>query len=263
MGAEGKVALITGASSGIGEAVARRFAREGMKLMLAARRVDKLEALAQELGNGALAVRCDVSDPADAKAAVARALEAHGRLDVLINNAGVNDYGLFHNKPVEVFEKIIRINILGAIYVLRAAIEPMRAARSGHIVNVASTAGHIGVPHMAVYSASKFALVGLTQALRIENRNSGVTLTAFCPGTVDTAMADGLIDKIGTASLFPPKTAEQVAEKIFRTLARPRPEVLFGETPAPLVRLAKLFPGLADRLTYTSMKKYGPFEFED
>lgn len=142
---------------------------------------------------------------------------------------------------------------------IHAVLPMMKKQGSGHIVNVASVAGHLGVPNMAVYCASKFGMVGLTQALRMELYKTGITLTALCPGTVATPMAEKALRNPKLAKRLRPKSADQVAELIVKSCVTKPPEIIYGEIPGTILKLTKFFPRLTDWLTYTAVKIYRPF----
>jgi len=258
---QGKTVLVTGASSGIGRAAARAFGAQGCRLALAARRADKLASLAEELkaeGVEALVLTCDVRDRAQAREAVDAVCRRWGQLDILLNNAGVHDLGAFERQELDRIEDIVRTNLFGTMYMSHAALPGMRRRGSGHIVNVASIAGLAGVPWMSVYCASKFAVVGFTESLRRELHGSGVRLTAFCPGTVDTAMAaEPLKDEV-LRKAVQPKTAEETAEKIVQSVRRAAPEVVYGEVSAFVLRLARFFPRFADWFMHRTIKRMHP-----
>jgi len=260
----GKSVLVTGASSGIGWETAVAFARKGARLALLARRQEKLAELARSLrplGPEPLLLAADVRRCQDCASAVERTLAAYGRLDILVNNAGINEYRPFVKQSIESMESIIRTNVLGVLYMLRAALPPMLQQKQGHVVNIASLAGHLGVPGMAVYCASKFAIVGLTQALRTELYRTGVTLTAFCPGTVATPMAAEALKDPRVARMVRAKSPADVAERIVRACVRRTPEVLYGEMPGAVLKIARFFPRLSDWATYTAIRRYRPQAF--
>lgn len=257
----GRTVLVTGASSGIGWACAEAFAAAGCRVALAARRVEKAGDLARSLrarGAEAMALACDVRDAGAARAAVERTAGEWGRIDYLINNAGVQETKPFEDQDLATVEDILRTNLLGCIYTMHAAIPLMRRAGEGHIVNVASIAGLIGLPYMAVYCASKFALVGLTEALRRELRGTGVTLTAFCPGTVDTPMVAESLSDPGLSKLVRPKTAAQIAAAVVEAARRRSPEVVIGEVPGALLKAARFVPRLTDAAAATIVARFHP-----
>lgn len=258
---KGSSVLITGASSGIGWETALAFGREGARVALAARRADKLEALARELrkaGAEALALACDVSDRLSVERAVGETAARFGSLDILVNNAGVLEFKRFEEQSIDSIEAVNRVNYLGVVYGIRAALPIMRRQGRGHIVNVASVAGLLGFPYMASYCASKFAVVGLTEALRRELYGSGITLTAFCPGSVDTPMTAGVLKESAIPSSLYAKTPRQAAERIVRASRRRSPEVIYGEAPGFVLRASKFLTRLSDWAIYAGFRKYHP-----
>ena len=164
-GGEGRVVLITGASSGIGAATARLLARQGMRVVLTARRQDRLEALAQEIereGGAALAIPADLGDPSAREALVDQVEARWGPVEVLINNAGFGYYATVEDTPWEVVRRMFEVNILAMIHLTQRVVPGMRRLGRGHIVNIASVAGYISTPPLTVYSATKFAVVGFS-----------------------------------------------------------------------------------------------------
>lgn len=255
---EGKVALITGASSGIGWAAAEAFAAEGACLALAARRQDKLEELGGKLKGRAQLLAFDVSETEKAGQLIKKVVDRWGRLDLLINNAGVMSTARFHEQSLGEMEAVMKTNYLGSAALAQAAIRVMLRQGSGHIVNVASMAGLMGLPYMAAYSASKHAVAGLTESLRREYYGTGLTLTLLCPGSVDTAMsADSLKDE-ELGRLARPKTAAQVAEQIVASCVHRSEELIYGDAPGLLLKLSKLAPGLSDWLVHKTYQKAHP-----
>jgi NADP-dependent 3-hydroxy acid dehydrogenase YdfG len=184
MDLRGAVAVVTGASSGFGERTALRFAGAGSRVVLAARRLERLEALAGRIraaGGQALAVRTAVAEPSELDALRDRTLEAFGRVDVLVNNAGVPGGGLFADADAESIERIVRVNLLGVLHGTRAFLPGMLERRHGHIVNVASLAGRFATPGAAVYGATKHAVVAFSEALFHELDGTGVLVTVVNP----------------------------------------------------------------------------------
>ena len=188
---EGKVAAITGASSGIGEATALALAAEGAAVALAARREDRVADLASRIEGGggrALAVATDVTDEEQANSFVAQANEKLGGLDVLVNNAGVMLLGPVAGAPTDQWRQMIEVNLLGLLYCTHAALPIMGAAGSGDIVNVSSVAGRTASFGSGVYNMTKWGVVGFSEALRQECGRAGVRVTAIEPGWVDTEL---------------------------------------------------------------------------
>jgi short-subunit dehydrogenase len=185
------VGIVTGASSGIGAQLARDLARQGMRVALLARRVDRLEALAAAIagaGGEAMALGCDVAERAAVDAAVGRVLERWGRVDLLVNNAGYNQHVLFKDQDVGDIERMTRTNYLGVVYATKAVLPTMRARRRGWIVNLSSVAGKLGQPDEVAYSATKFAVAGLSEGLSYELAPLGIHVMAVYPALVRTEM---------------------------------------------------------------------------
>jgi NAD(P)-dependent dehydrogenase (short-subunit alcohol dehydrogenase family) len=180
----GKKALITGASRGIGRAIALAFAKEGATVVLGSRDLASLESLAAEIED-ASTVRLDVRDPAS----IADAREAVGAVQILVNNAGIAKSVKVLAMDDEHWQSHLDVNLTGAFRVTRAFLPPMVAAKWGRVINIASTAGKVGFAYTAAYCASKHGLIGFTRALALEMATSGVTVNAICPGFVRTDMA--------------------------------------------------------------------------
>jgi 3-oxoacyl-[acyl-carrier protein] reductase len=210
------VALVTGASRGIGAAVARSLSREGARLGLASRSGDDLGI------EGAVARPCDVRDPAALEALVGETVERFGGLDIVVANAGVGSYGAFLEMPVDQMEEILDVNVKGTFYTLRAALPYLLRSEAADVVTVASEAGRRGLPFEATYCASKFAQVGLTRALDHELRPQGVRCTNVCPGGVATDFAMGRGRTADMPELGGMMSAEDVAEVVVFVLTRPR-----------------------------------------
>ena len=245
------VVVITGASAGIGRATAVRFAREGAAVVLAARSRDRLQRLAGRLeerfGVETLAIACDVRDREQVDALVEAALASFGRIDVLVNNAGYGLYGRIEDTPDEAFRDLLETNVLGVHHAIRAVLPHMRRRASGHIVNVGSVVGKRSWPYHGAYAASKFALTGLTQALRGELAGSGVSVTLVLPASTDTeffANAPTYSSEYTPAPLGPVQTPGQVARAIVRSVQRPSPEVHMQPVMRIAHVLAEVFPGL-------------------
>jgi NADP-dependent 3-hydroxy acid dehydrogenase YdfG len=190
-----KVIVITGASSGLGEAAARQLFHLGGKLVLGARRLDRLQALAKELSlDGVTVMRTDVTQRDQVKRLVDQAVTAHGRIDVIINNAGLMPQSLLENLKVDEWDRMIDVNIKGVLYGIAAALPHMKAQTSGHIINVSSVAGHKVGPGGAVYSATKYAVRALSEGLRQEVKPYNIRTTIISPGAVATELPDTITD---------------------------------------------------------------------
>ena len=192
---QGKVVVITGASSGLGEAAARHLAGLGAKLMLGARRLERLQALAAELSlKPEAAVATDVSRREQVQRLVDQAVRAYGRIDVLINNAGLMPQSLLEQGKVEEWDRMIDVNLKGVLYGIAAALPYMQKQKSGHIINVASVAGHKVKPGSTVYSATKHAVRVLSEGLRQEVKPYHIRTTVISPGAVATELPDSISD---------------------------------------------------------------------
>jgi NADP-dependent 3-hydroxy acid dehydrogenase YdfG len=194
-GIEGKVVVITGASSGLGEAAARHLAGQGAKLVLGARRLDRLQQLARDLALGdKAAVETDVVKRDQVKRLVDTAVKTHGRIDVIINNAGLMPHSLLERGKVDDWERMIDVNIKGVLYGIDAALPHMKAQKSGHVINVSSVAGHLVRPGGVVYSATKHAVRIISEGLRQEVKPYNIRSTIVSPGAVATELPDSVTD---------------------------------------------------------------------
>jgi NADP-dependent 3-hydroxy acid dehydrogenase YdfG len=192
---EGKVVVITGASSGLGEATARHLVGEGAKLVLGARRLDRIQALAQELNLGTdAAVETDVTDREQVKRLVDAAVAAHGRIDVIINNAGLMPHSPLERGKVDDWDRMIDVNLKGVLYGIAAALPHMTRQKSGHIINVSSVAGHKVRPGSAVYAATKAAVRMLSEGLRQEVKPYNIRTTIISPGAVQSELPQSITE---------------------------------------------------------------------
>ena len=192
----GMTALVTGASGGLGSAIAKALATQGARLAVSGSNVDKLEGFRAALGADHVALPCNLSDGAAVDQLVPQAVEAlGGKLDILINNAGVTRDNLLMRMKDEEFEDVIRINLEAAFRLMRAAAKPMMRARFGRIISVTSVVGVTGNPGQANYVASKAGLVGMTKAVAQELASRGITVNAIAPGFMTSAMTDALNDQ--------------------------------------------------------------------
>lgn len=245
--------LLTGASSGIGEALAREFSRAGARLSLVARRKDKLEALAQELGGSVACIGADLSDLDCIARVLAEAQAAHGEVDVLVNNAGVQLVGPFHELPIEDTERMYRLNLLAPLRFTRTLLPGMVARKAGIIVDVASVAAFAAMPYATDYSGSKAGLGVLSECLRGELRGTGVHVVTVFPGPVSTPMEQVARDNFGAeskvAAAVPTGNAPTLARKIVRAVEKRQARVIYPAS----YGVSRWFPGttrfLMDRAT--------------
>ena len=195
-GIENKIIVITGASSGLGAETARHLSRLGAKVVLGARRLEKLEQLAGVLGLDARAIlRTDVTDRTQVQALVDRAVELHGRIDVIINNAGLMPSSMLDKLKVDEWDRMIDVNIKGVLYGIAAALPYMKAQKSGQIINVSSVAGHKVGPGGAVYAGTKWAVRAISEGLRQEVKPWNIRTTIVSPGAVDTELTKTITDE--------------------------------------------------------------------
>jgi short-subunit dehydrogenase len=246
----GRVILITGASSGLGEAVARACARDGAHLALAARREDRLRALAADLETHdcqTLVLPTDMRDPEQIRAMGSSALERFGRIDALVANAGVGHSMAVAETTEEQMLEQIDVNLIGVIRGVQAVLPAMLAARRGHILAMASVGAAITMPGAAVYGATKAGVVAFCEGLRREVSGHGVAVTAILPGFIATPMTAGLT--------FPMPPASNVGDAVARLIRRPRPRLVIPGWYAPLIALNRLAPGILDAIAANAQKR--------
>jgi short-subunit dehydrogenase len=244
----GRVALITGASMGIGEALARVFAAEGARLALAARSLDKLEAVARSLPTEAIAIQADMSKPEQVRAMVAKTVEHFGRLDILVNNAAVGMYASVADMKPEEFEKVVATNWLGPVHAIQAAIPHMRKQGGGDIINISSVAGRLAIPWMGTYCSTKFALGALSTSLRMELQPDHIHVLLVCPGRVKTPFTENAYKDFSTKPFYPGGiTAERVARATLRAMLWRRREIVVPASNRVFAWFRNLLPGLVDR----------------
>ena len=196
-GIKNKIVVVTGASSGLGEATARLLSAQGATVVLGARRADRLQSLAKDLesrGGKALALTTDVTRREQVKALVDSAVQAYGRIDVMINNAGLMPQAALERLKVDEWEQMIDVNIKGVLYGIAAALPHMQRQKAGHFINVSSVAGHRVGPGFAVYAATKYAVRALSEGLRQEVKPYNIRTTVISPGAVATELPDSVTD---------------------------------------------------------------------
>lgn len=225
----GKIALVTGASSGIGWATAKRLAKDGTKVMLTARREDRLKELRAEIENdgGTAAYQvADVVNRAEIQAVADAAIEKWGRIDILFNNAGLMPLSFMKNLHVEEWDRMVDVNIKGLLYAIAAVLPDMTARNAGHIINVSSIAGHVVFPGSAVYSGTKFAVRAISEGLRKEFKPGGnLRVTIISPGAVATELTDTITDQDIVEAFkdrpFEPIDADAIARAVAYAVAQP------------------------------------------
>jgi len=248
-----RVAVVTGASSGIGAQLARDLAQRGAHVALLARRLDRLEALANELGRTgitALPVVCDVAERASVDDAIASVLRQLGHVDLLVNNAGYVTHALFKDHDVADMERMVRTNLLGTIYTIKAVLPSMRARRQGWIVNLSSVAGKLGQPDEAVYSATKFAVAGLSEGISYELAPLGIHVMTVYPALVRTEMfTDEILARMPARAKREFREPPEFTRAVLRALGRGSFEVTVPGYVNIAYVMRAIWPALHRRIT--------------
>lgn len=248
----GRTAILTGASRGIGLYIARALAAQGMNLVLTAELEPGLEDAATEvraIGVKSIVVRSDVAEKRTIEAMVATANREFSSVDVLINNAGIEKLFAFHQLNAEDIERVVRVNLIGAMHLTWMVLPGMLARRRGHIVNVSSLAGKAGPPCFEPYAATKAGLIAFTESLRAEYRGTGVSASVICPGFVTTGIYEQLRKEthIDGPKVLGPSSPELVARAVVRAIRKDIPEIIVNPGPTRLLTtLAELSPSLAE-----------------
>lgn len=250
---EGITAVVTGASSGIGQLVALRLARGGARVALVARRQPELEEVASKirsLGGSAMVVPCDVAERHEVERAAEQVLGAFGKVDLLFNNAGYGHHRRFLDWSVEDIERMMRVNFLGSVYWTKALLPQMVERKRGWLVFVASVAGKLGVPDETAYAASKFAMVGLAEALSLEVEDQGVHVLTVCPGAIRTDFFDQeALERMPPISRRTMVDPEPLVDAIFQALAAGKRELTFPRFIAAGYVVRAIAPGFMRRST--------------
>ena len=249
----GSRAIVTGASSGIGRAVAMELARGAGDVVLLARREDRLRELAREIGEMGMHVETvagDITEPEVRRKAVDTAQSSFGGLDILVNNAGIGATGLFEHANPNRVRRIFEVNFFALVEMTRAALPLLKNGTNPIIVNVCSILGRRGVPHNSEYAASKFAVQGFSESLRAELTRDGIDLLVVNPGTTATEFSDSVIERKSEPAWpdHAPVTSEYVAKATVRAIRRGRHEIIPYRWGKLLCWLNRLSPGLVDRL---------------
>ena len=259
----GKVILITGASSGFGEDAARLFAKEGCKVVLAARRLEKLQVLAADIqnqGGEAFAIPVDLNERAEIELMVQTALDLYGKIDLLFNNAGFGGVNWFEKlKPERHIETMVRVNLVGTMLVTHAVLPHMLARRAGHIINMCSVAGLISAPLITTYSASKYGVRAFTDALRREVAPFGIKVSGIYPGPAATEFGSQLektrtretVNRIINVRM----SSAYVARRIVDVAKRPRRTLVIPWWFRVITTFDTLFPIVVDWILYIFSKK--------
>jgi len=258
-----KVVIITGASSGIGKACAEKFGNEGAKLVITGRNAANLDETAQWLtqkGIEVLSVVSDVALAADCKRIVDETIAKFGKIDVLINNAGISMRAVLNDTELSVIEQVMQINFFGTLYCTKYAL-PHLLKEKGTVVGVSSIAGFVGLPGRTGYSASKFAMQGFLEALRTENIKKGLHVMIACPGFTASNIRNTALAADGSAQGESPReedkmmTAEEVATHIYNGVVNRKRQVVLTAQGKLVVFLSKFFPAFVSKMVYNTMAK--------
>lgn len=261
---QGKVAIITGASSGIGKALTYELARQGAKLVIASRNLSELLKIEQDLKQSnidVLAIRTDVTKELACKEMIEQAYNHFGHIDILINNAGISMRALFEDLDTSILHKVMDVNFWGTVYCTKYALPYLLQTR-GSLVGIISIAGYIGLPGRTGYVASKFAVRGFLNTVRIENRKKRLHVMIAAPGFTSSNIRKTALDAQGRQQGESPRdeakmmTAEECATIIVKGISKKKREIIMTFVEGKFaVFLSKWFPGLVDKLTYSHMAK--------
>ena len=258
-----KIAIITGASSGIGKALAITLAEDGAKVILAARSKDKLDEIITDLnyqGYDAVAIQTDVSSENDCKNLILSTVDKFGKIDILVNNAGISMRALFKDTKVDVLKKLMDINFWGMVYCTKYAM-PYLLESKGSVVGVSSIAGYKGLPGRTGYSSSKFAMHGFLESLRIENLRTGLHVLLACPGFTASNIRNTALNEEGMQQGESPRdegkmmSAEEVAGHIKTAIIKRKDRIVLTSQGKMTVRLNKFLPKFMDKMVYNHMAK--------
>ena len=258
-----KVVIITGGSSGIGKACALKFAAQGARVVISARSAENLKQVEAELlekGAEVLAVVGDVSKEEDCVRLINEALNRFGRIDVLINNAGISMRALFKDLDLDVMRQLMEINFFGTVYCTKYAMGQL-SKHKGSVVGVSSIAGFQGLPGRTGYSASKFAMQGFLDALRVENLKTGLHVMTVCPGYTESNIRNVALTANGSLQGESPReekkmmTSEEVADHVYNGVVNRKREVVLTAQGKLAAFLRKFFPRLVDRMVYDALAK--------
>jgi short-subunit dehydrogenase len=249
----GRTAIVTGASAGLGKCVAEELARQRMNLVLVARSAERLQTLARELsatGVQVIGIPGDVTDIPAMQRMVERTADEFESIDVLINNAGIDAFREYHSLDLAEITSVIDVNLTASLVLTRMVLPHMLHAKSGHIVNISSTAGKHGPAFGAAYGASKAGLIAFTESLRGEYHGSGISASVICPGfTHDGGIYDRIREETGreTPAVMGSATSKAVARAVVKAIKRDLPEVIVNRPPMrPMFVLAEMFPSAAE-----------------
>jgi len=252
MNVKGRVAIVTGASTGIGHEVARELASRGATVVLASRNREKLEALAEELApypGLTLVIPTDVTDRYAVEALARRTVEVYGSIDILVNNAGSGLFAPIVGGSIENARRLFEVNFWGAVQGIQATVPYMQAQKRGHIVNVSSVAGWMAPPHMGMYAATKFALRAVSDALRVELAGSGVNVSTIFPGLTQTQFTENMVQEVAAPHIPPVvrwATPQTVARRIMLAIRWGWRDVFISPEDIAAVGFSTLAPSATD-----------------
>jgi short-subunit dehydrogenase len=257
-----KVVVITGASSGIGKALAEKYADEGWNVVIAARRTDRLTEIQKKLkGIEILPIKTDVTLESDCKNLIEKTVEKFGRIDVLINNAGISMRALFNQTDMDVMRKVMDVNYWGTVYCTKYAL-PWLLKSKGSLAGVISVGGYIGLPGRSGYSASKFAVRGFLQTIRVENLKTGLHVLVAAPGFTSSEIRKSALNANGQQQGETPRnennmmSAEECAAHIYKAVQKRKKELVLTFAEGKLtVFLSKFFPRFIDKMSYKIFAK--------
>lgn len=266
---DGKVVIVTGASSGIGLATARVFGAKGAKVVLAARRLELLEQLAPSVApaDRVLCAACDVTREEDCRALVEKTVARFGRIDVLVNNAGISMRAMFRDLDLKVLHSLMDVNFWGTVNCSKAAL-PYLLESKGSLVGVISIAGYSALPARSGYSASKYAVRGFLDTLRIEHLKDGLNVLVFAPGYTASNVRNAALTADGSPQGDTPldegklMSAEACAEKLYKAVLHRRSQVTLTALGRLTVLFHRLFPRLTDRMTYSFIAREAGSPFQ-
>lgn len=258
-----KVVIITGASSGIGKALAYEFSHRGFKVVMGARNNERMNRIAEDIkskGGDVVSVQTDVSNEADCKKLVDTTVDRYGKIDVLINNAGISMRALFEHTDLRVIKNVMDVNFWGAVYCTKYAL-PHILAQKGSVVGVSSIAGIKGLPARTGYSASKFAMDGFMESLRAENLKRDLHVLIAYPGFTASNIRNTSLSADGTQQGESPRneekmmSAEEVAKHIYFAVAKRKNKIILTVQGKMLTAINKFFPNVLDRMIYKGLAK--------
>ncbi len=260
---QNKVVIITGASSGIGLACAKKFAAEGAKVVVTSRNKNTLVEKFDLMGGASdklFAIQCDVTKEEDCKSLIEQTVKEFGKIDVLINNAGISMRALFNSLDLKVIQHVMQTNFWGTVYCTKYAL-PYLLKTNGSVVGISSTAGKVGLPGRTGYSASKFAMEGFLESLRTENLHTGLHVLVACPGFTATNIRAKALNGDGNPQGSSPRdekgmmNADEVANSIYYAVYKRKRDMLLSTQGKLTVWLNKFFPGMMDKVVFNQMRK--------